>query len=419
MMMIKSNHRSNTVRRLILVGIILQIVLYDLETTKESNRRLDGTQQQTQQTRQGQQQSVSTHRGHGTHYVTLLVGNPPQPQRLALSTGTDYVAFPCAGCDSCGTSPWQPAPYQADNSTTSLAPPCPQECLDPQATCDTATHHTDTFCHVQHMFQSNDDTAGGFHAMEMRDLVLLDMTSDTTTTTTTALSRRQRGVLELDFLCQTRLSGAHFQNDQLAIGFLGMSRSPQSFVQQMHASGQLHRRVFGLCFRDFATYDNDNTVGVSAGTVTLGGYDMLHHSSPLVWATTTSNNNTSNRYQYILTLRNIHAGIGAGDTDALQRAAAGTMSVVNVCDYDPNLASKAPPQQQQAIVETNNPISYLHSSYAKALRTVFQSITGLEYNTNGITLPTDGRRVVFPTLFFQFQVSCVCVCVCVFGFSFW
>ena len=41
--------------------------------------------------------------GYGTHYAYIYVGTPPQRQTVIIDTGSHYIAFPCKGCQDCGT----------------------------------------------------------------------------------------------------------------------------------------------------------------------------------------------------------------------------------------------------------------------------------------------------------------------------
>eukprot|EP00586_Coscinodiscus_wailesii_P006336 CAMPEP_0172487212 /NCGR_PEP_ID=MMETSP1066-20121228/16170_1 /TAXON_ID=671091 /ORGANISM="Coscinodiscus wailesii, Strain CCMP2513" /LENGTH=203 /DNA_ID=CAMNT_0013253667 /DNA_START=45 /DNA_END=652 /DNA_ORIENTATION=+ len=42
--------------------------------------------------------------GFGTHYVDLWIGHPnPQRQTVIVDTGSQLTAFPCKGCNDCGT----------------------------------------------------------------------------------------------------------------------------------------------------------------------------------------------------------------------------------------------------------------------------------------------------------------------------
>ena len=56
----------------------------------------------------------SLYQGYGTHYLDLWVGTPPQRQTVIVDTGSSVTAFPCTGCESCGTDPATGVVYHLD-----------------------------------------------------------------------------------------------------------------------------------------------------------------------------------------------------------------------------------------------------------------------------------------------------------------
>jgi hypothetical protein len=44
------------------------------------------------------------YQGYGTHYIDLWIGSPPQRQTVIVDTGSSVTAFPCGGCNECGST---------------------------------------------------------------------------------------------------------------------------------------------------------------------------------------------------------------------------------------------------------------------------------------------------------------------------
>ena len=56
------------------------------------------------------------YQGYGTHYLDLWVGSPtPQRQTVIVDTGSSITAFPCTGCQNCGSNPTTGQRYHLDD----------------------------------------------------------------------------------------------------------------------------------------------------------------------------------------------------------------------------------------------------------------------------------------------------------------
>mmetsp|Transcript_21357 Transcript_21357/g.39249 ORF Transcript_21357/g.39249 Transcript_21357/m.39249 type:complete len:317 (+) Transcript_21357:2-952(+) len=56
------------------------------------------------------------YQGYGTHYLDLWVGSPtPQRQTVIIDTGSSITAFPCMGCQNCGSNPATGERYHLDD----------------------------------------------------------------------------------------------------------------------------------------------------------------------------------------------------------------------------------------------------------------------------------------------------------------
>ena len=79
------------------------------------------------------------YQGYGTHYVDLWVGTPPQRQTVIIDTGSSVTAFPCSGCDHCGSNPATGEQYHLDDDfDTSASSTYREKACDPsvRAPCD-------------------------------------------------------------------------------------------------------------------------------------------------------------------------------------------------------------------------------------------------------------------------------------------
>ena len=59
------------------------------------------------------------YQGYGTHYVDLWVGTPPQRQTVIVDTGSGVTAFPCSGCQSCGSG-YHASPFFFEKDSSSF-----------------------------------------------------------------------------------------------------------------------------------------------------------------------------------------------------------------------------------------------------------------------------------------------------------
>jgi hypothetical protein len=139
---------------------------------------------------------ISSHRGYGTHYVTILVGSPPQSLRLAVATGSDYTAFPCQGCSSCHDPQFH---FSVDTLHR-----CPSDCLYKESKCLDGDNADQGGCHVTVSISADDDLhAGGYKGIEVTDSAYLDVPSDFVNSHPN-LAKKE--AFPLHFVCQDRLS---------------------------------------------------------------------------------------------------------------------------------------------------------------------------------------------------------------------
>lgn len=370
-------------RRIVISLLVIGTVHIFLDTLESDlTRRLQGGEGQN---------VVHQNMCFGSHFVTLHVGNPPQKQRLMIDTGSDHTAFRCHGCSDCGNNHVS-TPFNFSKS--SAINTCPGQCAAPEATCEDGSEH----CHVSINCDPYADLSGGYKAIETQDRVYIDSRNGPDETYDAQMAKKHG--FALDFLCQRRVHGS--LRESFADGTMGISNAPSSFLNQMNRRGQLQKRIVSLCFNDFGQYV---AKGTSAGSVVLGDFDRAQHTTPLVWASNVAADDTPG--SFALMLRNIFLGNGGDQSHALRQAVEGTMSVVPIESFDSNHVT---PTRSQSIslLQTNNPESQLNEIFKSAFLQAFKTATGLEYNPDGILLPSTGLGL-FPTIFLQFEVRKVIV----------
>lgn len=344
--------------------------------------------------------------GMKDHYVTLLVGQPPQRQTLVVSIDSPYTSLPCADCTNCVTeSPEFLYDYNA--SIRSYVHKCPQECFHSDFTCQGGSNQ----CHV--VVEGSPSAAEanaklGYRGYQVTDRAELDwsqwhLASD-------PIEPASHHPFPLSFICQRTLDEASPFS-----GILSMSSSPGSFLNQMFASGRIHQRVFSLCFAE-------SSLG---GQLTLGGHDPSSYNTPLVWAKNAASSPTIASLEhssYAVNIRRIYLGLGGGD-DPLRAAANGYMSMVpldkKMADVDDSSNPSTPTGTAHPIVRydfldgrrgmvhlrTRQTESNLHSSIEEAFRCVFSVMTGgIEYSERGLEDIASDELSRLPTIFLQMEV---------------
>ncbi len=173
------------------------------------------------------------HTTGGSHYATLQVGTPPQPQSVIVDTGSALMAFACVpGCDaSCGTHTF---PFfdlgQSTSARVLSCGDCSTQCLEGK--CLVSQHYSE---------------GSSWTAFSVEDRV--------------GLGEGEGGVsVPFVFGCQTKLTGLFVPQEEN--GIMGMSHGPENFVAQLKAAGKISRATFALCFHD------DEADG---GRIALGG----------------------------------------------------------------------------------------------------------------------------------------------------
>lgn len=237
------------------------------------------------------------HQGGGggtTHFVQIRVGGPVgQYRTLAVSTNSDWTAFPCTGCDACGHDNRL---YDTTSSKSFRATPCGECAADDgndrcrrAALADaTPSSSTDDTCLLSDV-DRDESSWGGFEATDVANI-----------------GADERTRFPMTFACQTTTKG-WFADPEAAGGIIAMSPRPTSFINQMYQAGALPRPAFSLCF-GHKILGLVNKDGTTNGALTLGGYDPKYHMTPIVFATNTRVKNSS----FSLHLSKIYLRVGGG-----------------------------------------------------------------------------------------------------------
>ncbi|KAL7480759.1 hypothetical protein ACHAW6_006416 [Cyclotella cf. meneghiniana] len=257
------------------------------------------------------------YQGYGTHYLDLWVGTPPQRQTVIIDTGSSVTAFPCTGCESCGTDPSTGTVYHLDPDYDKSLSSTFQE-----GQCSTGVQGQDnTPCEIGTCTRFDEVDANSpqycklavayaegstWTAAEGSDVVYPAGPHEFAVEEG---ERMENGVgvgmgdvregqafdwmdFRLRFGCQTKVTGLF--RTQLEDGIMGMDNRRGSFWLQLrdHYKNAGHVQdendpfdpaQFSLCY-DRQPLSSNLDTGVGSGSLTIGGSDPLLHGTPMVFA---------------------------------------------------------------------------------------------------------------------------------------
>ncbi len=298
-------------------------------------------------------EQTALYRGLGTHYLDLYCGTPtPQLRTVTIDTGSGYIAFPCTGCQNCGSH--LQSTFDPSASSTFHQVSC-SKCV--QGQCSSSS----SGCLFSATYLEGDH----WQAYEASDLCYAGDSSSAA-----------KLKFNLAFGCQTQVTG--FFVSQLEDGIMGMGNFNTSFWNQMYLSGKIKHAMFSVCYAPSDVLGTSSN-GIASGVLVLGGTDTRLHTSTMIYS---SGAITQLDPFFHVTVRNIY----------LQ--AAGSSNVVSL-----SLTSSQLNPTNGVIVDSGTTFSDLDVSWMGAFDQAWLSMVGTVFNQTAVTA---GQLSSLPTLLFQF-----------------
>ncbi|KAL3674593.1 hypothetical protein V7S43_000538 [Phytophthora oleae] len=210
---------------------------------------------------------VPLHLGLGTHYTWVYAGTPPQRASVIADTGSGLMAFPCSGCDGCGSHTDQP--FQADNSSTLIHVTCAQRSF---FQCRECREQSDT-CGISQSYMEG----SSWKASVVEDVVYLGGESSFQDD-----SMRNRYGTHFQFGCQSSETGLFVT--QVADGIMGLSNSDNHIVAKLHRENKIPSNLFSLCFTG------------NGGTMSVGQPHKAAHRGEISYAKVISDRSAGHFY---------------------------------------------------------------------------------------------------------------------------
>ena len=320
--------------------------------------------------------------GEGTHFLNAYVGSPAQKRVLAVSSGADFTAFPCEGCEQCGPII---GPYQQSDSVSFIAMPCGR-CVGGQR--DDVCDEDREKC-IARGYNLVDKSA--WTAYEARDYIYVGGAEE---------EIKEAGMLDvkgtkvpeqygfpLVFACQTEATG--WYSSQVQDGIIGFSQARTSFVNQMVFQDQLKYPRFCMCFEQKILMGDDYR---SAGIVTLGGYNPHILDHPLVYVQNIEEEDT----KYKVHVRNIFFREGGGQSVVPDRNGQALVRL----DID---EVKFNEKNGGTILDSGVPLLIFDQSIQQTFLQEWKNMVGSDF-TLGKMLLTENEVKALPTIIVQMKV---------------
>ena len=199
----------------------------------------------------------------------------------------------------------------------------------------------------------------------------------------------------LTFQCQQSRTG-ELTRSTAADGVLGMSTGPFSFIRQMHVAGLIPTPVFGLCFIN-QQFRSDSEPGRTAGAVTLGGVERRRHVTPLVYAQNAASVVAKGWNSYLVRVRRIYLRQGGmGGSSAVQITDSVRIQALDKVDYGML-------NGEGLEIDTGSPYTTISGAVEFEFRSVWQTMTGIEWEYNPLPL-SKKEAMALPTILLQLEV---------------
>jgi hypothetical protein len=298
---------------------------------------------------------------------SVWVGSPtPQRKTVIVDTGSHYTAFPCAGCQNCGAPHHTDPYYDPRLSETFRALQC-DDCRD-GVLCSNGQ------CH----FSQSYTEGSSWEAVQVTDRFycggsdILDSVEP---------DYQRYAVDDFMFGCQQSMTGLFIT--QLADGIMGMSAHPATIVKQLYDKRIIEHNLFAMCFRrELGTSKR----GVTAGSMTLGGFSTALDTTPMIYA-----KNMASSGWFTVYVKNIYVRSGGGQS-ATSRGDQRTIRV----RIDAGLLNSG----KGVIVDSGTTDTYLNQAVAREFNRAWKRATGKAYTHAPIRLTPEELRSL-PTILVQ------------------
>ena len=334
---------------------------YEHDLRRRRRRLQQGEEEQPQD-----QQWVPLSQGYGTHYATVWVGSPtPQRKSVIVDTGSHYTAFPCKGCVGCGEEYHTDLYFDYEASKTFVPLGCDE--------CSNGAKCTDNRCILTQSYTEG----SSWTAFQAQDVFFCGGTN----VLDAADPNDRRFATEFQFGCQMHETGLFVT--QLADGIMGLSAHDATFPQQLYRKNKLSHNMFSLCFRQEMTVSKK---GITAGVMTLGGYDASIHTQPIRYA---KNVAARTGGWYTIYVKNVFLRTNNNADQVLMKIPI-QRSVLN--------------SGKGIIVDSGTTDTYLHESIKSVFSHAWKEVTGTPYSNSPIRLTTlELERL--PTILLQIRAD--------------
>ncbi|GKY93887.1 hypothetical protein MPSEU_000355600 [Mayamaea pseudoterrestris] len=312
-------------------------------------------------------QAVPLSQGYGTHFANIWVGSPtPQRKTVIVDTGSHYTAFPCSGCVNCGR-PHHTDPYFNPRKSKSFRLLQCDECRD-GVMCDNG----------QCRFSQSYTEGSSWEAVQVEDRFYCGGTD----VLDSVDPNDSNYAIEFMFGCQTAMTGLFIT--QLADGIMGLSQHQATLVKNLYDKRLIENNLFAMCYRrELGTSKR----GVTAGSMTIGGFSSSLDTSPMIYA-----KNMASVGWFTVYVKNIYVRSGGGQSALSNDPNHKTIRV----HIDPAALNSG----KGVIVDSGTTDTYLNVKVSREFSRAWKAATGAQYTHSPIKLSKE-ELLRLPTILVQ------------------